>query len=152
MGENSQKKKGKLEMSDVSTTLKTSEISPFSCLHCQPQSIFQSEKALQSHIRAKHSGIYTYIAPDWSMIKLKESCNIDTGQIDGEFNRGNDINKLEECHICGFKLVSLSLSRHFGDFLPVDGLQTFKCDFCSKLFREERAKMQHMNFCSKRLN
>jgi hypothetical protein len=149
-GQEQPRKKKKMEMGDMSTTIKTSEISSFSCLHCQLHRVFQSEKALQSHIRAKHSGICTYIAPDWSIAKMEESRNIDIRQPDGEPNIENDTNKLEVCYICGFKLIGRNLSHHFADFLPVDGLQTFSCDFCSKLFREERAKLQHMNFCSKR--
>lgn len=146
------RKKTKIVMGDVSTTKTSLEISSFSCLQCKPQRNFLSEKALQSHIHAKHSGIYTYIAPDWSKAKLRECHNIDGRQPQNESNRENDNIKIEECHICGFKLVGLSLSQHFRDFLPVDGVQTFACDFCSKMFREERAKLQHMNFCSKRSN
>jgi hypothetical protein len=150
-GQEQPRKKKKLEMGDTSTTIKASEILSFSCLHCEPHRVFQSEKALQSHNRAKHSGICTYIAPDWSLAKLKESRNIVTTRLpDGEPSIETDANKLKECYICGFKLIGRNLSHHFADFLPVDGLQTFSCDFCSKLFREERAKLQHMNFCTKR--
>ena len=141
-GREQPRKKTKLETAKTSTKMK---ISTFPCLLCQPQRIFQSEKALQSHVRAKHVGIYTYIAPDWSIAKTKKNL----GDEDA-FAKGETRTNSNECRICGFKLIGQSLSRHFRDFLPVDGLQEFACDFCSKLFREERAKFQHMNFCSKR--
>jgi hypothetical protein len=144
------KKQKKLETGDPSTTSKMHETASFLCLHCQPHRVFESEKALQSHVRAKHSGIYTYIAPDWSIAKMKECRKIDSGPSGGEAGRPDETNSLEACQICGFRLHGNSLSRHFRDFLPVDGLQTFACDYCSKSFREERAKLQHMNFCSKR--
>lgn len=129
----------------TSTTINNSDSSSFSCLQCQPHRMFESEKALQAHIRAKHSGIYTYIAPDWS----KECQRVDTVHPSGDSQQGNDANQVEECRICGFRLDG-AFAKHLEDFMPVDESQTFSCDFCSKLFREERAKLQHMNFCSKR--
>lgn len=146
--EENPRKKKKLEM--CLTENKRSESLSFSCLHCKPQRVFQSEKALQSHIRAKHSGIYTYIAPDWSSSKIKEIQNSGIEQPDDDSKRENHSNKVEECRICGYKLVNGSFALHLDDFLPVERLKTFACDFCSKVFREERAKLQHTNFCSKR--
>ena len=146
-GEQPRKKRRK-EM--ISTTIKELETTSFSCIQCLPHRIFQSEKALQSHIRAKHSGIYTYIAPDWSIDKTKQCQRVDNGHPSDELQQENGSTEAEECRICGFQLVDGSFSRHFEDFVPVDESQTFACDFCSKLFREERSKLQHMNFCSKR--
>ena len=141
------RKKKKLEKNDVVTSV----TSQFLCLHCQPQRAFQSAKALESHNRAKHSAIYAYIAPDWSMAKQKESNKIDNKQHDRESSGEADETKQEECCVCGVKLFGgRSLSQHLGDFMPVEVSQVFACNFCSKTFREERAKLQHMNFCSKR--
>ncbi len=124
----------------ATTTIDISKSQLFSCQKCQPHRIFESEKALRAHIRAKHSGMYTYIAPDWS----KQQCS----RVDASQSESNT--KVEDCQICGFKLVDGDLSLHLQDFMPVDEAQTFSCDFCSKFFREERAKLQHMNFCAKR--
>jgi len=144
-GQEQLRKKVKLEMHNMTTTKNEPEPPSFPCPHCQPRRIFRSEKALQSHICAKHSGIYTYIAPAWSIAKIKETQNVD-----GEQPSSQGKKHIEECQICGFKLEGCNLAQHFKYFLPVDSLQTFSCDFCAKLFREERAKLQHMNFCPKR--
>ena len=140
-GQQPSRKKRKGEM-DSLAAINTSATTPFSCVQCQPHRAFQSETALQSHVRAKHSGIYTRIAPDWSADKTNQCQRMDAGQPNGKA-------RLEECRICGFKLVDGSFLRHVQDFVPMDESQTFACDFCSKSFREERAKLQHMNFCQK---
>ena len=148
-GDQSRVKKRKQELIST-TTIEQAKESSFSCLQCHPNRIFQSEKALQAHIRAKHSGVYTYIAPDWATDGKATCQRVDSGEPSVEPHLQNDATKLEQCKICGFQLVDGSFSRHFQDFVPVDESQTFSCDFCSKLFREERAKLQHINFCSKR--
>eukprot|EP00536_Pseudo-nitzschia_multiseries_P006986 jgi/Psemu1/16594/gm1.16594_g len=139
------------ENGDATTTTTT-----YTCSHCTR--IFQSIKARDDHVRAKHSGINTYIAPDWSIAKQTETNNLDADAANEKTNNNNndddddddDGSKHEECHICGLKLIGRSVSQHFEDFVPVEGSQTFRCDFCPKSFREERAKLQHMNFCSQR--
>ena len=159
------KKRQKKEETSISTPGDDGHPSIF-CPHCQDsisadessrRRIFQSAKALETHIRAKHSAIYTYIAPDWSIVKQKEKNNNNTDNHEQTNNRDNDDDsnvadktKVEECHICGLKLVGRSFTQHLQDFVPIEGLETFSCQFCSKTFREERAKLQHTNFCSKR--
>ncbi|MGK3760516.1 MAG: hypothetical protein ACI8RD_012833 [Bacillariaceae sp.] len=159
------KKRQKKEETFISTP--GDDGSSLFCPHCQDNNtsdeessrrIFQSAKALETHIRAKHSAIYTYIAPDWSIVKQKEkNNNNDTNHDTQTNNHDNDDSnvvdnksKVEECHICGLKLVGRSFTQHLQDFVPLEGSETFSCQFCSKSFREERAKLQHMNFCGKR--
>jgi len=154
------KKRKKEEATSLSTQ---ADGSPLFCQHCQndkqdesSRRIFQSVKALEAHVRAKHSAIYKYIAPDWSIAKQKEeNNNIDHQHPNNHDGNGEsnvvDKSKVEECHICGLRLVGRSFLQHLQDFVPVEGSQTFSCLFCSKSFQEERAKLQHMNFCSKRL-
>lgn len=149
-GNQTRTKKRKQEM--ISTTTIEQAEKSFACLQCLPNRIFQSEKALQSHIRAKHSGMHTYIKPDWSTDNTNVCQRANSGEPSVEPHLETDTTKSKECEICGFQLVDGSFSLHFQDFVPVDESQTFSCDFCSKLFREERAKLQHMNFCSKRPN
>jgi hypothetical protein len=129
---------------------------------------FPIEQALEAHITAKHSGVHTYyIAPDWSMAKKnttadqeednfiddvielkKPACSL---ALQGQNEEGDNDDDIA-CPICDSPLYDHSLSEHFFDFVPnnEDSL-VFPCTFCSKSsFREERAKLQHNNFCSKR--
>lgn len=156
------KKKKKKNTTSVSIP---NDVKSLFCPHCQhsasdePQRrIFQSTKALEAHIRAKHSAIYKYIAPDWSIAKQKETkknkSQEQSNKLDSCDEYNVDNNKVDKCHICGFQLVGRSFSKHLQEFNPsttctINSSQ-FSCIFCSKSFREERAKMQHMNFCSKR--
>ena len=155
-------KKRKKEIASSLSTLADS--SPLFCPHCpydredkSSRRMFQSVKALEAHVCAKHSAIYKYIAPDWSIAKQKEENN-NTDHQHPNNHDGNDKssvvdnNKVVECHICGLRLVGRSFLQHLQDFVPVEGSQKFSCKFCSKSFQEERAKLQHMNFCSKRHN
>jgi len=142
------RKKKKLQNDASLAATERGDATTYTCSHCTR--IFQSTKALEDHIRAKHSGINTYIAPDWSMAKKKQTNNLGDDSTNGETTTEDSSNKHEECHICGSKLIGRSFSQHFEDFVPVEESQTFKCDFCPKTFREERSKLQHMNFCSQR--
>lgn len=95
---------------------------------------FESAEALESHRVAKHSGVHTYIAPDWSLAK-----KIPTTESTGEV-----------CPICDLPLQGRTATEHLDDFVPGADVCSFTCNFCSKSFREERAVLQHENFCSKR--
>jgi len=145
-----QRKKRKKSMS---TTSPAEGNTSLFCPHCpyntssgesSHRRVFRNTKALEAHIGAKHSALYKYIPPDWSTIKMKKT----NSKINHDEPNTNNEKKVE-CHICGLILVDGSLSRHLQDFLPAKESQ-FSCKFCSKTFREERAALQHMNFCSKR--
>jgi uncharacterized C2H2 Zn-finger protein len=130
--------------------------------------IFSSVQAFDDHIRAKHQGIHTYILPDWSQAKKKVPLTTDEDKTIPGMSQpaavpadaaqsitNNDSSpttntNTTKCSICGLSLGGRTISDHFGDFLPVECSTTYQCDFCARCFREERAKLQHENFCSKR--
>lgn len=120
------------------------------CPHCSSNDksaerrLFLSKAALDAHIRAKHLALFKCVSPDWSTNKqtdkMKENKAINNSCCK-EFDRC--------CHICGMNIGGRSFSEHLQDYIPVKETQ-FPCKFCLKVFREERASMQHMNFCVKR--
>lgn len=111
---------------------------PFQCSSCttetgQPR-VFSSEQALKDHMKAKHSAMHKTILPDW----YKDSC--EETKTEKEFG---------SCAICGIQYHSENHSKtHLDDFLPSAAVEKFECAFCTKRFRENRAKQQHENFCS----
>ena len=146
----------------------------FRCSLCQQEGLereFSSQQGLEDHIRAKHSGIHTYIAPDWSQASRQQQNRVGqqqqqhhgspykgptvTEQPNGEPGRLADTLSSRpvsvECNICGSQLApGTSLEDHLNDFLPIEGGSTsrFACRWCTKTFREARAVKQHENFCS----
>ena len=141
------------------------------CSLCQKEGLereFSSQQGMDDHIRAKHSGIHTYIAPDWSQASRQHQNKVEqqqqhhgspdngptvTEQPNGEPGRPADILSSYpvgvECIICGSQLApGTALEDHLKDFLPIEGGSTFACRWCTKTFREERAVKQHENFCS----
>jgi uncharacterized C2H2 Zn-finger protein len=155
--------------SDGVDNLKTvSDQEPIPCPFCSqeetgtPTRTFPTAQALEAHITAKHSGVHTYIVPDWSIakknttadrqdnfiedaIKLKKPASL---ALQGQ-NEGDNCDDIT-CPICDLPLYDRSLDEHFVDFVPNEDSLVFPCTFCSKSFREERAKLQHENICSKR--
>jgi hypothetical protein len=155
----------------MTTTTRTSYPCPLcqenkqSSNYCIEVRIFYSEKALAAHIQAKHSAIHSYIAPDWSHSKTSIASSggccasnqddrqdhVEQGHFDVD-GADDEINGSEECHICGWQLVGRTMLQHLGDFNPSgEGERpTYVCSFCTKSFHENRAKLQHENFCSRR--
>jgi hypothetical protein len=84
----------------------------------QPMRIFPHLQALLDHQRAKHSGVHKDIKPDW---------------YDG--------------HEQDFIPTATSSSTDGSDGTGKTTQASFKCSYCSKTFREVRAKRQHENFC-----
>ncbi len=115
----------------------------------EPSRVFPHKQALIDHERAKHSGVHLDIKPDWYKGKRGEgSCDVTPPSV-------------SSCPICDLIFSSdTDRIRHEQDFVPtasstVDSISekgasqsSFQCSYCSKSFREERAKRQHENFCS----
>ena len=119
----------------------------------KPIRIFPHLQALLDHQRAKHSGVHKDVKPDWydGGENISEEPNKETKPIIGS------------CPICDLAFFTEEdRISHEQDFIPAatysstDGSDgsgkgtqaSFKCSYCSKRFREVRAKRQHENFCS----
>jgi uncharacterized C2H2 Zn-finger protein len=137
------------------------EVSPevqLQCEHCRSEKggprTFVSAQALEDHIRAKHVGINKKkILPDWHKQQQGDAGNDDApSSIKPESTKEDRIderNKFGSCDICGLAYQdNKHQAQHQKDFVPVEGTESFQCSFCSKTFRERRAKLQHENFCS----
>jgi hypothetical protein len=75
--------------SDGVDNLKTvSDREPIPCPFCSQEETgtqkrtFPIELALEGHITAKHSGVHTYIAPDWSMAKKNTKADQEDNIVD----------------------------------------------------------------------
>jgi hypothetical protein len=102
---------------------------------------FRSKESLGSHMVAKHSGIHSYIAPDWSLEAKQAASLVNASQQCSD----------NMCPICDLKLEGRTLSEHLDDFVPDKAVVgSLTCTFCSKSFREVRAVQQHENFCGMR--
>ena len=118
----------------------------FQCDKCKIKNIerfFNSEEALWNHIIAKHQGKCTVIKPDWF-------------RDDSNKVRKDDDAKIDMCTICQQNFYSVEeKNEHFSQFLPkygdkqsiVASLIKYKCDICKKRFRDDRARLQHQNYC-----
>jgi uncharacterized C2H2 Zn-finger protein len=120
----------------------------FVCSQCQPEPrTFESSQALEDHIQAKHSALHTDITPDWYRASETEMTSSIIDNVD-----------FGECDICGLKYCNQAEEAvHSNEFLPVatpmpedECNVAFNCSYCSKSFRENRAKLQHENICSAR--
>lgn len=116
------------------------------CIHCATETKesrqFTSEQALQDHIRAKHVAIHKTVIPDWC--QKEDAPLISSGTDDA-----NEHNGASSCHICGMLFTRKDQEvKHLDDFKPIIPDKEFECSFCTKKFRETRAKLQHENFCS----
>lgn len=120
------------------------------CHHCinpetnRPPRIFGSAQSLQDHQRAKHSALHATIRPDWSTSDLEETKNTTT-------TTTTTSNEFGACSICTMPFQSRDqASTHNQDFIPLDRIGSFACSFCERVFPQNRARLQHENFCSKR--
>lgn len=121
----------------------------YTCEHC-PDRMFDSEQALQDHVRAKHTAIYTHILPDWSAGFKNTS-----GIRDQSLPSASGGEALGNCGICGAVFYEVTeMQQHIQSFvpdsssLPDTDILWHPCRFCRKLFRERRAQLQHENVCS----
>lgn len=119
---------------------KKRKVENFLCQECctddkEPRR-FASETALQDHIRAKHAAIHKRIPPDWQTSEAPIS---------------NHEKDLGSCQICGFSYKDeRQRANHMTEFVPKETNASYQCQFCKRSFREQRASLQHENFCSER--
>ncbi len=120
----------------------------FVCSQCHPEPrTFESSRALEDHVQAKHSALHTDITPDWYRASETEMTSSIIDTVD-----------FGECDICSLKFCNQAEEAvHSNEFLPVatpmpedECNVAFNCSYCSKSFRENRAKLQHENICSAR--
>lgn len=151
------KKKRKMKAGEFSETCtpvtdSASTAGPLVCSLCESRGqprVFESMQALDAHQRAKH-GENQSIKPDWTR--------------DGHERRSRVApegpqTSTGHCPICDLTFWSEEDRLcHETEFTPTPttsspggdhGVQT--CSFCSKPFRDIRARLQHENFCSKAL-
>ena len=103
--------------------------------------IFSSEQAMNDHVQAKHAGLHKVkIIPDWH--HSQQQC------LSQEETKSIPPSK-QKCSICGLVYQSKAdEDAHAIEFLPTEGSGSFACSFCSKIFKEKRAMLQHENFCN----
>lgn len=131
----------------------------FTCVDCRDERrVFDTQQALDDHVKAKHVALHTEIAPDWA-----------TGAKNGTSEPSPETGgaTFGSCDICGVVFATESeANKHESLFLPhssnvfvdeaanslrIDDTHSLHCcSYCSKPFRERRAKLQHENHCSKR--
>lgn len=104
----------------------------FTCQQCNSRR-FESASALQDHVRSKHTGLHTFVRPDWAG---KQTTNPESHPVIGH------------CDICGCPFLTIEArDNHLLSFVPTKQTPCYLCRFCSRRFREKRAQLQHENFC-----
>jgi uncharacterized C2H2 Zn-finger protein len=159
-----------IELEESTTSQEASKV--FFCSFCRQEPTegeyimrqFSTQQALEDHIRAKHSGLHRYVAPDWSRAaKLQQqghsnnhSKQLGISAFSTDVMTKNTMARLAavECDVCECTLPpGRTLDEHWNDFIPSEGgtiSRSYACSWCEKTFREDRAKKQHENFCNKR--
>jgi uncharacterized Zn-finger protein len=146
------------EAADKKPKIEASPEVQVQCEHCRLENgnprTFVSAQALEDHIRAKHAGIHKKkILPDWHKEQQgdagKDDAPSSSEPESTKEDRIDENGQFGSCDICGLAYQDDEhQARHQNDFVPVEGTESFQCSFCSKTFRERRAKLQHENFCS----
>ena len=130
------------------------ELEEFSCSDCDKS--FGSSSALQDHIRSKHSALHKSVPPDWHQTNNTEEQDAQVGKKNAppgmEGATANNDAQYGSCDVCGLVYYDEAHQQsHMKEFDPTSQeIRTYECTFCSKSFREKRARLQHENFCSKR--
>ena len=112
-----------------------------------PPRTFRTLQSLEDHKRAKHSGLHTYIRPDWasatmtaSSLLLSTSSDGDDHKISNNNNNNNNNDKARKkprhgeetrCTICNIAYSdSFTVEHHAVDFLPLisDSHKVNDCD------------------------
>ena len=106
---------------------------------------FQGARSTSTTLRkAKHSGIYIDIKPDWAGKSKESSVNGTTIY---------EMNVYDNCNICDLRFFNKSEKMdHFKEFIPIASNEIsqhrYQCSKCEKRFCNERAQLQHENFCT----
>lgn len=139
-------------------------------LACKPCArTFKDKTALEQHQRAKHSGMFQNLKPDWSAAGAV-STNEDEGKkaapvtgalslhfkgveratYEARTTEAAAAEKREElvlCTVCDYYVTAPgSAAEHLADLRPPER-PTCVCRGCDRTFREERALKQHANAC-----
>ena len=104
---------------------------------------FDSRQGLQDHVQAIHAALHVNIRPDWSRREDED----DTTKA-----------ATTTCPVCGWTVANLE--DHWNVMVPSSSandrsssntvLSSWTCTYCNKPFREQRAQLQHENFCKAR--
>ena len=115
------------------------ETETFPCEFCCK--VCESTQALHDHVQAKHKGIHTTIHPDSAMSAAENSLEA----------LSSTTTYCDRCDICLFEFRDeAAKAKHLDEFVPLDHrcAKTFECFFCGKVFHQDRARLQHENFCT----
>lgn len=143
-------------------------------LACEPCSrSFKDKTALEQHQRAKHSGKFQNLKPDWCTVEAAAITSNEKGdtkpvavQPSLHFKgvdrttydaRAIDKKQLQQqqqeqrkfvlCPVCDYYVTAPgSTAEHLADLRPPER-PTYVCHGCDRTFREERALKQHANAC-----
>ena len=135
------------------------------CGQLQIQKVFSTLQALDDHKRSKHF-LYKDIKPEWaSNMQPKKCVDHDNKNIEPQ-TMGNKCQtaslrvtedvceNTKKCCICEFIYTSdSSEEQHYHEFIPPRNIseaannEIFQCSLCKKVFANQRALMQHSNFC-----
>jgi hypothetical protein len=151
---------------------------PIVCEICGHDRIFSNKEALLAHQKAKHTGQFTDIKPDWASATRTASTVSATSENESLEGKGvaeksmDCISKADKdesaredeiigtCNICGLEYKNHAMKlQHYNQFIPefstdekvqksVRDLLSYPCFKCNKGFRDQRAQKQHENFCS----
>jgi uncharacterized C2H2 Zn-finger protein len=110
----------------------------FPCSCCPNTRDFASSNALKDHMLAKHLSIHKAISAERGFMSkgIIQSVQSET--------RTN-------CNICNIWFTdSQQKAEHMKSFVPVPEQEEehHRCQFCLKVFREKRSRLQHENFCA----
>lgn len=136
------------------------------CEICGSDRVFPNKEALVAHKRAKHTGEFTDIKPDWAAnIVSSDALESLGGQNSSDMSMTSAKcidGIIGKCNVCGLEYTSNAMKLlHYNEFIPqfstctnekteitMRDLLPYRCVKCNKGFRDKRAKMQHENFCS----
>jgi Domain of unknown function (DUF2431)/Zinc finger, C2H2 type len=143
-------KKRKLVGKDEESSVSSS--SSVRCLDCDRT--FVSFDSLEDHKRAKHGALHANIRPEWASTK---TATVEAATTANDTSTAVPLIELRAtCHICGYIYTDeCGENEHWSAFVPVETAtrsaeQLPCCQFCGKVFRDQRAKLQHENFCKPR--
>jgi Domain of unknown function (DUF2431) len=120
---------------------KRKRLGEIQCEHCQVQGIvkvFSHTQGWSDHLLAKHAGIHVAaIRPHWAN-NYQPALHIDSDH--------------GRCEVCDYEYrYPNDVFRHAEEFVPTRTsliCQSYLCQFCGKDFHDQRAQLQHENFCN----